>query len=227
MEAKMANERLAAILRNARGYELDGLHYLVKWNELVAEMRDRGEQIDLTEICLEHGPFYVPSDREIAYMLEHDRYEAERDIENFNAKIIDELKLSRAKPSWDFEDAIFDNADLRGVKFSGARLLGATFKNADIFDCEFTKSDLSGTNFQGADIGETKFDSASLEASILHSARIVACTFRGCNVSFADFRDTTITLVQLEDAEGIEDCAPHTLSLELKVNKLLAAFSGE
>ena len=112
-------------------------------------------------------------------------------------------------------EAVF-TGDLRGSEFAGRQLAGAIFRDANLYRVSFSGAEMEGSEFQncfaaecsledaecaGLRASHTNFYRANLTGADFENALFLRCVLAGANLSGARLRGVTITL----DCNALEE----------------------
>ena len=81
------------------------------------------------------------------------------------------------------ENAFFDNAVLRGVRFEDTSLVNASFINSCLINAEFISCTMRGANFSKANAAGSSWRKDHMEHSIWRTARLRLASFIACDIS--------------------------------------------
>jgi uncharacterized protein YjbI with pentapeptide repeats len=105
----------------------------------------------------------------------------------------DQFRNAQMLRRTDFQNVLFNFADLSGLDLSDLNFHNAAFHNANLSDSNLSRSDFSGADLEGAnlekaDLGDANLEKAHLAHADLRDARLDGANLRGANLMYADLR---------------------------------------
>ncbi|WOJ91256.1 pentapeptide repeat-containing protein [Methylocapsa polymorpha] len=104
-----------------------------------------------------------------------------------------------------FENAVFNEADLRKANLDGANLRGASFYQAKLQGARFYQSELQGARLEDAELqcaslGGAKLQGASLAGAVLLGAYAEEVKLQGASLNGANLQAAVLSKAELQDA---------------------------
>ena len=115
-----------------------------------------------------------------------------------------DLRLVKSMQKGAMPGAVFDGANLAGVRLDGADLTGATFRGATLDGAVFEGAHLEGAVFDGATLGKANFERAHMQGTSFNNCDLTSTYFgagpdftRSAGVQRTRFIDATVPFTLL------------------------------
>lgn len=118
--------------------------------------------------------------------LEHEQHLREG-VQHWNQWRQANPSLSPDLRNLDWQDAVFESADLSNVNLCGARLCGAR-----LWNCDFRDTDLNGADLEFSYLADGNFERATLRDASLDSSNLAFANFRNADLTHANLSGTTL-----------------------------------
>lgn len=140
-----------------------------------------------------------------------------------------DISLHKAFTNYNFKRVLFNNSNLKGLRFSECNFKAAYFHNCDmrgvVFqNCQFESTSLLNADLSQADFENCSFTGANLSKTLLFESNFKQCTLVNCNLMWSriietSFINSTITKCRVFGASIWNVTLENTTQEELVITK--------